>query len=152
MFQTRRLSILLPTGFALFLFVGACSGPTPGPDTYDLVIVGGRVMDPETGRDEVANVGIVGDRIATITADPIAGEETIDATGHMVAPGFIDILSSIRPERKAHLDKTADGVTTAIGLHGGPLDVAGYVARQEAAGPVVNYAATVDHRDVREAA
>ena len=37
-------------------------------------------------------------------------------------------------------------------MHGGPLDVPAYVARQEAAGPVVNYARTVDHRAVREAA
>lgn len=57
----------------------------------------------------------------------------------MVAPGFIDILSSIRPERKAHEDKAGDGVTTAIGIHGGPMDIDGYVARQEAARPVVNY-------------
>jgi dihydroorotase len=43
-------------------------------------------------------------------------------------------------------------VTTAIGLHGGPLDVAGYVEAQRAVGPVVNYAATVDHRDARQTA
>jgi len=57
----------------------------------------------------------------------------------MVAPGFIDILSTIRPERKAHEDKAGDGVTTAIGILGGPMDIDGYVARQEAARPVVNY-------------
>jgi len=144
--------MLRPASFALFLSVVACAGPTQDSHTYDLAIVGGRVMDPETEREEVANVGIRGDRIAVITTDSIHGTRTIDATGHMVAPGFIDILSSIRAQRKAHVDKAADGVTTAIGLHGGPLDVAGYVSRQEAASPVVNYAATVDHRDVREAA
>jgi N-acyl-D-aspartate/D-glutamate deacylase len=138
------------TAAAVLLGAGACTGPTP--DAYDLVILGGRVLDPETGRDEVANVGIVGDRIAVITSEAIQGARSIDAAGHIVAPGFIDILSSIRAERKAHLDKAADGVTTAIGLHGGPLDVAGYVARQEGIRPVLNYAATVDHRDVREAA
>jgi len=121
-------------------------------EVYDLVILGGRVMDPETGRDEVANVGILGDRIAVITSDPIEGSRAIDATDYIVAPGFIDILSSIRPERKAHEDKAADGVTTAIGLHGGPLDVAGYVQAQEGARPLLNFAATVDHRAVREAA
>ncbi len=126
--------------------------PEVGAEPFDLVILGGRIMDPETGRDEVANVGVRGDRIAAITTDSIEGARAIDATGHMVAPGFIDILSGIRPERKAHEDKATDGVTTAIGLHGGPLDVEEYTRRQEAARPVLNFAATVDHRAVREAA
>lgn len=139
--------------FAVVVAILPLSAPmaTQAQDTYDLVILNGRVMDPETGRDEVADVGIRGDRIAVITTDAIQGRDTLDATGHMVAPGFIDILSSIHPERKAHEDKAGDGVTTAIGLHGGPRDIQGYVARQEAARPVVNYAATVDHRAIREA-
>ena len=130
---------------------------TPGPvaaqgsDIFDLVILNGRVMDPETGFDQIANVGISGDRIAIITTEAIRGRRTIDATGHMVAPGFIDILSSIAPRRKAHEDKAGDGVTTAIGLHGGPMDIPGYIARHEAIGPVVNYAATVGHEVIRDA-
>ena len=59
-------------------------------DTYDLVIAGGRVMDPETMYDTIANVGIKGDRIAVITTEKITGKKTIDARGHVVAPGFID--------------------------------------------------------------
>jgi len=143
-----RIALVLP----LLLTVGACGGQTGEGGDYDVAILGGRVMDPETGRDEIANVGIRGDRIAVITTGPIQGTRTIDAGGRMVAPGFIDLLSSIRAQRKAHVDKAADGVTTAIGLHGGPMDVGGYVARQEAARPVLNFAATVDHREVREAA
>jgi hypothetical protein len=57
---------------------------------YDLVILNGRVMDPETMYDAVANVGVTDGRIAVITKDAITGRETIDATGHVVAPGFID--------------------------------------------------------------
>ena len=57
---------------------------------YDLVIKNGRVMDPETMFDSVANVGIKDGRIAVITKNEITGKETIDATGHVVAPGFID--------------------------------------------------------------
>jgi dihydroorotase len=148
----RRFSLATLTFPAVLLTTLSCQAPSAETQEYDLVIMGGRIMDPETGRDELANVGVRGDRIAVVTTDTILGRQTLDATGLMVAPGFIDILSSIRPERKAHLDKAADGVTTAIGLHGGPLDVTGYVRRQEAARPVVNYAATVDHRDVREAA
>ena len=48
---------------------------------YDLVILNGRVMDPETMYDDVANVGIQDGRIAVITKDAISGKETIDATG-----------------------------------------------------------------------
>lgn len=150
--RPRPAATAILTTASLALLHASCTpaGPAAGP--YDLVIRGGRVMDPESGRDEIANVGIVGDSIAVITTSPIEGARAIDATGLIVAPGFIDILSSISPEHKAHVDKAADGVTTTFGMHGGPLDVQGYVARQEAARPVVNYAATVDHRAVREAA
>ena len=57
---------------------------------YDIVINSGRVMDPETKYDAVANVGIKDGKIAAITKSPITGKETIDAKGLVVAPGFID--------------------------------------------------------------
>ncbi len=57
---------------------------------YDLVINNGRVIDPETLFDDVANVGIKDGRIAEISKNPLKGAETIDATGQIVAPGFID--------------------------------------------------------------
>lgn len=121
-------------------------------EAYDVVILNGRVMDPESGRDEVANVGIRGERIVTISSDRLRGRQEIDATGMIVAPGFIDILSSIRPVREAHVHKVFDGVTTALGMHGGPIDVAGYERQHLAARPLVNFAATVGHETLREAA
>jgi len=141
----------LPVLFAGCWLVLAAA-PVGAQAVYDLVISGGRVMDPETGRDEVANVGITGDRIAAITTEPLRGRRVIDATGHIVAPGFIDILSGIASRRVAHEDKVADGVTTTFGMHGGPLDVSAYVTAQEAIGPALNFARTVDHRAIREAA
>jgi dihydroorotase-like cyclic amidohydrolase len=63
---------------------------TPNAE-YDVVITGGRVIDPETGLDAVRNVGIQGEKIAAISQEPIQGEETIDASGHVVCPGFIDM-------------------------------------------------------------
>ena len=57
---------------------------------YDIVILNGRVMDPETKYDDIANVGVKVGRIAAITKDKITGKRTIDATGLVVAPGFID--------------------------------------------------------------
>ena len=57
---------------------------------YDLVISNGRVIDPETMYDDIANVGITDGRIITISKKPLKGAETVDATGKIVAPGFID--------------------------------------------------------------
>ena len=59
-------------------------------ESYDLVIVNGRVIDPETEFDDVANVGIKDGRIVAITKEPLTGTESVDATGKIVAPGFID--------------------------------------------------------------
>jgi N-acyl-D-glutamate deacylase len=57
---------------------------------YDLVISNGRVIDPETKYDDIANVGIKDGRIVTISKKALKGAETVDATGKIVAPGFID--------------------------------------------------------------
>ena len=50
---------------------------------YDLVILNGRVMDPETMLDATLNVGVKDGKIAVITKDTIAGKETIDAKGRV---------------------------------------------------------------------
>ncbi|MDG0978440.1 MAG: hydrolase, partial [Halieaceae bacterium] len=49
--------------------------------SFDIVIENGRIMDPETGLDEVLNVGIVGDTIKVISSAPLKGKRTIYATG-----------------------------------------------------------------------
>ncbi|MEU6171620.1 hypothetical protein ABZ832_06810 [Streptantibioticus parmotrematis] len=48
-------------------------------------------MDPETGLDEIRNVGIKGERIAAISEQPLEGARVIDVAGLVVAPGFIDL-------------------------------------------------------------
>ena len=50
-------------------------------DWSDIAIVNGRVMDPESSLDAVRNVGVNGDKIATITEDEISGKQTLDAAG-----------------------------------------------------------------------
>jgi len=57
----------------------------------DLVILGGRVMDPESGLDAVRNVGIRDGKIVAVTESALQGRETINAKGLVVAPGFIDM-------------------------------------------------------------
>ena len=70
--------------------LGSFAGGQALAQEYDVVILNGRVMDPETMYDAVANVGVKDGRIAVITKDKITGKQTLDATGHVVAPGFID--------------------------------------------------------------
>jgi N-acyl-D-aspartate/D-glutamate deacylase len=119
---------------------------------FDVVIRGGRVMDPQSGYDDIANVGIRGGRIVSITKDAIEGQKEIDATGLVVAPGFIDILSSTRADRATHEQKIADGVTTTMGMHGGALDAAEYSKRMAGVGPLLNFGAAVGDRTIRAAA
>ena len=60
--------------------------------TYDLIIKGGRVIDPSLGLDAVRDVAISAARIAAVEANIAAdAAETIDARGKIVAPGLIDI-------------------------------------------------------------
>lgn len=90
--------------------------------TYDVVILNGRVMDPETGFDRIANVGISNGWITAITDDEIHGSEAIDATGHVVAPGFIDLEQhGLDPWGiKVNL---RDGVTTQMDFEVGAANI-----------------------------
>src|SRR5437899_4015399 len=93
---------------------------------YDIVIHGGRVMDPETGLDAVRDVGIRGGTIERISADPLQGRRTIDATSLVLAPGFIDLHSHGQDPENYRL-KALDGVTTALELEIGVVDVPAFI-------------------------
>ena len=54
---------------------------------YDLVIARGRVLDPATRFDAVAWVGVSGGVVQAVSAESLAGRDTIDASGLIVAPG-----------------------------------------------------------------
>ena len=81
----RKFCLTTTTIIAGFLSVSVAFA-----QDYDLVINNGRVIDPETLFDGIANVGIKDGRIVAISQDALTGAETVDATGHIVAPGFID--------------------------------------------------------------
>ena len=92
---------------------------------YDVVILGGRVIDPETGFDAVANVGTRDDRVVAVGTQSMSGSRIIDATDLVVAPGFIAPLTSVSAATMPSARyKVTDGVTTVLALHGGPVDVA----------------------------
>ena len=117
---------------------------------FDVVIQGGRVVDPASGFDGTANVGIRGERIAAVTKRDIQGERVIDASGLVVAPGFVDILAggfSLEGNRY----KAADGVTTILSMHGGPVDVSEWYAMRRDEGRLINYGTTVGHSALRRA-
>ena len=84
-------------GLVLILCCGGLVFAQGVPD-FDLVIVNGRVMDPESALDAVRSVGIRGGSIAAIESGPLRGKTTIDATGQVVAPGFVGSAST-RTER-----------------------------------------------------
>lgn len=74
--------------FLLFFLLGST---VLSAQQFDLVIEGGRVMDPEAGLDAVRNVGIRDGKIASISSSALSGERVIHAAGLVVAPGFIDL-------------------------------------------------------------
>lgn len=85
---------------------------------FDVVIRGGRVIDPMSGFDGVLAVGLNGGVITAITAgEPLPAEVEIDATGRVVSPGFVDLLS-YEPNPVGVWTKAADGVTTNLAMHG----------------------------------
>ncbi len=115
--------------------------------TYDVVLRGGRVMDPESGLDAVRNVGIRDGRVAAITEDPLEGREVVDASGLVVAPGFIDLHAHGQDPFSADL-QVRDGVTTALELEGGVFPVGDWYA-ERSDGWRINYGATVSQGAVR---
>jgi N-acyl-D-aspartate/D-glutamate deacylase len=119
------------------------------PAAYDLVIRGGRVMDPESGLDAVRDVGLAKGRIAAVSAEPLRGASTIDARGLVVAAGFIDLHAhGVDPANYAL--RAADGVTTSLELEVGTADVDGFYAEREGR-TLVNFEASIGHVPVRMA-
>jgi len=119
----------------------------PAQESYDLVIRGGRVMDPESKLDAVRNVGIRAGRIAAIRSTPLAGKQTIDAAGLVVAPGFIDLHAHGQDDEN-HRYQARDGVTTALELEIGTLDVDAWYAAREGK-RLIHSGVTVGHPPAR---
>src|SRR5215472_15855899 len=61
-----------------------------------LILTGGRIIDPASGRDEIADIAFKDGKVAEIGSDlPRAGAETIDVSGRLVVPGLVDLHSHV---------------------------------------------------------
>ena len=118
-------------------------------EKYEVVIEGGRVMDPETGLDAVRNVGIRGGRITRITTEELNGQRVIHADGLVVAPGFID-LHQHSQDLNTQRVKALDGVTSALELEIGSPDVAQFLKEKEGRS-LINYGSSASHVAARAA-
>ncbi len=136
---------------ALVFATAALAGPADsGLQDYDLVLAGGRVIDPETGLDAVRNVAIREGRIARVTTDELAGKRVIDASGLVVAPGFIDLHQHGQALEDGAL-KALDGVTTALEMEIGQPNVAAFLESKHGRS-LIHYGTTASHAAARAAA
>jgi N-acyl-D-aspartate/D-glutamate deacylase len=117
---------------------------------YDLVLAGGRVIDPETGLDATRNVGVTGRKIARISAEPLSGKRALNAIGLVVTPGFID-LHQHGQEIDSQRVKALDGVTTALEMEIGVQDVAQFLKAKKGHS-LINYGTTASHVAARSLA
>jgi hypothetical protein len=133
---------------------GDTAQDTPGDTTvYDFVLNGGRVIDPGSGLDAIRNVGIAGGSIAAISIEPMQGSTTIDVSGLVVAPGFINLHSHSWTPLGQEFE-LSDGVTTALELEAGAYPVANFGTHAPiavAGNARINFGASVGHAWIRSA-
>jgi N-acyl-D-amino-acid deacylase len=146
-----------PSTVSLVLLISSLTqAPVPAP-RYDIAIVGGRVVDGSGAPAIRADLGISAGRISTIgKINSRDARETIDASGLVVSPGFIDVHT--------HADDLAEqpraenfvrmGVTTIVAGNcgGSALDIGEALSHIEQTGASVNFATLVGHNTVRRAA
>ena len=119
-------------------------------------IVRAQVADGTGAALRVANVRVVGDSIVSVGAEaPQAGDRTVDGTGLIVAPGFIDVhnhsTDGLATDREA-ASQISQGITTVlVGPDGSsPKSIADYLAARRANAATVNVGTLVGHATVRQ--
>ena len=126
--RLRTAALILSASCSL----AACAS---APESFDVVLKSGRVIDPETNLDGVRDVGIRGETIARISTEPLNGTRMIDARGLVVAPGFID-LHHHGQSQDAYRLMALDGVTTALELEVGVPDVRRFIDARRGRSPI----------------
>jgi N-acyl-D-aspartate/D-glutamate deacylase len=114
--------------------------------SYDLVILNGRVIDPESKTDSIRNLGISNGVIKAISTRKLSGRTVIDARNLVVSPGFIDLHQHGQNEENNRF-KAMDGVTTSLELEVGTGDVDAWYAQHEQS--LINYGVSIGHIGAR---
>ena len=132
---------LLRTGAATLAAAMISRIPRAYAATYDLVIKGGRVIDPSLGLDAVRDVAIAKGRIAAVDAS-IAGDaaETIDAGGKLVVPGLIDVHTHAGRSKEGPAMLLQDGVTGWVDAGSGGADNIDQIAAVARSAPQIGRA------------
>jgi hypothetical protein len=136
----------------LVFSIATCSdGATPNPmkvqGRYEIVFHNARVLDPETNLDAILDVGIVNNKIMAISTEVLTGSLEIDASGLVLAPGFIDLHSHSEGYETAAY-QVMDGRTTRLELESGVYPVDSWYESKQGQ-ELMNYGASVSHTAVR---
>jgi len=129
--------------FLFLLLLAALRPPRVLAQRFDLVLEGGRVIDPETGMDAVRNVGVRDGKIVRIATEALSGRRVVHAAGLVVAPGFID-LHQHGQDLASQRVKALDGVTTALELEIGVPDVDQFLKAKEGHS-LIHYGTSASH-------
>ena len=134
---------------AISVVFATLAGPASqaADESYDVVISGGRVIDPESGLDRTTNVGIRDGKVARIAGRPLDGKVIVRARGLIVAPGFIDLHSHGQTLLGREL-AVQDGVTTALDLELGAWPVEPFYETHAGRAPI-HHGVSVGHIPAR---
>ena len=136
----NSIGLIGPIGPILLLISSLFVAPQP---SYDLVILNGRVIDPESKSDAIRNLGISNGTIKAISTKKLDGRTVIDARGLVVSPGFIDLHQHGQNDENNRF-KAMDGVTTALELEVGTGDIDAWYAQREQKS-LINYGVSIGH-------
>jgi dihydroorotase/N-acyl-D-amino-acid deacylase len=124
---------------------------------YDILITGGSVIDGTGAARFAGDVALRGDRIVAVSRTPLPrarANRVIDATGLVVAPGFIDMHAHIEPllTQPDATSAVRQGVTLSLGGPdgGGPSPFAEYLTRAQAQPLGMNVAYLTGHNTIRQ--
>jgi N-acyl-D-aspartate/D-glutamate deacylase len=121
--------------------------PGGGDQVYDLVVAGGRLIDPGNQVDATRHLGITGGLVTAVSERPLSGREVVDATGKVVCPGFVDLHTHTPTDLGAYL-AVRSGITTALELEAGAYPTSAYAVDMVGRSPV-HFGASIGHFAVR---